>query len=145
VVFSFYVQPYAGWRAHGPVVRRHVDQIMRVLHDPCVGQRLRHPPGDARTRHRWDEFCKLDLPNRLRLIYRWDADDALVIVELIGYHLGTGRSGDVYDALQDAFDLPAGHGHEQMAAERRCESAGAAAREVRDQDARAALLRLARR
>jgi hypothetical protein len=97
VVFSFYVQPHAGWRAHGPAVRRHVDQIMRVLHDPCVGQRLRHPPGDARTRHRWDEFCKLDLPNRLRLIYRWDADDALVIVELIGYHLGTGRSGDVYD------------------------------------------------
>jgi hypothetical protein len=145
VVFSFYVEPYAGWPAHGPAVRRHVDQVIRMLQNPCLGQRLRHPPGESPSRHRWDAFCKLDLPNRLRLIYRWQADDALVIIELIGYHLGTGRTGDVYDALQDAFDLPASHGHEQMGAQPCCEDAGTAGRELRDQDARAALLRLARR
>jgi hypothetical protein len=145
VVFSFYVQPYAGWREHGPAVRRHADLIVRLLHNPCLGQRLRHPSGNAPTRHRWDAFCKLDLPNRLRLIYRREADAALVVIELIGYHVGAGRTGDVYDALQDAFALPSGQGHDQMAAGPCCENVDPAGREVREQDARAALVRLARR
>jgi len=91
-----------------------------MLANPCLGQRLRQPPGAPATEWRWDDFCKLDLSHQLRLIYVWNPDTPMVTIVAIGPHLAQGQLDNVYDALAEMFDLPLDEGHAQLPTEPCC-------------------------
>jgi hypothetical protein len=146
------IQPYARWDEFGPTVRRNERLIMDLLAKPCSGTRLRDPPSGATSPptasgrvYRWSEFCKIDLPNRWRVIYRWMARPEVIRIELIGQHYGSGRLGDVYDALQELYDLPDSHGHDQLVVERCCEPMALPPGGCSEAEARRIILRQARR
>lgn len=146
-VFPFYVQPYAGWRHYGWLVRKHADRIMGILREPCAGYRLRQPPFlSSAPPPRWDEFCKVDLPDNYRVIYRWDPL-GFITIEIIGPHKGAGVLKDVYEALRQVHGLPPDPGHAQQGAERCCEREllPLDERSVPEAQARQTLLRLAAR
>jgi hypothetical protein len=143
-VFSFDIPRTAGFDVYGKAVRANVERILEVLANPCLGQRLRHPPGTRQEGYRWDDFCKLDLPHNLRLIYFWDPEDRFVSLELIGFHLSHGELGNVYDALADLYELPLDEGHAQMAVQPCCDSSGGG-QTVEEAEARRRILRRARR
>ena len=69
----------------------------------------------------------------------------VVRVELIGYHLGSGKLGDVYDQLQELYDLPDSHGHEQVAAQPCCDPAAVPPGACPPEEAWRIVLRQARR
>jgi len=64
VLFDFHIDPEAGFDVYAGFVRKYMEQILTVLKNPCVGQRLRHPPSAHGSEIRWDEFCKFDLLGR---------------------------------------------------------------------------------
>lgn len=124
MVYRPTIQPYARWDDFGATVRRNEDLILQLLARPCSGARLRDPSSGATSPptasgrvYRWSEFCKINLPNRIRILYRWMPNRQVVRIEVIGYHLGSGKTGDVYDALRELFDLPDSHGHDSVDSE----------------------------
>jgi len=144
LLHEFYVQPYAGWKLNGAAVRRHLDRILDLLADPCLGSRLRHPPrGESEVR--WDDFCKLDLPGNLRILYRWVPEVPAVLIERIGPHLGEGVRGDVYELHRLSHRLPPAHSHAHLEVRPCCDDSMAPYRSVAASRARNVLLRLARR
>jgi len=144
-LFPFHVLKEAGFDDYGPNVRHHIDRILALLANPCLGQRLRHPTGTPETEWRWDDFCKLDLPRQLRLLYRWDSDRPRITLVALGPHLAQGQLDNVYDALAELFDLPPDEGHTQLAAEPCCTVVDPAGRTVSLEEGRAQILRMAKR
>lgn len=118
MVFSFYIQPYARWSQYGAILRRHLTDILSLLRDPCSGSRLRQVDLADSGTSRWDDFCKFELPGTMRILYR--VVDDLVLIEMVGFHLGSGQLGDVYDALSEVHDLPSSAGHKQIDVEPCC-------------------------
>lgn len=145
-VFPFDIPHTAGFDVYGKAVRANVERILELLANPCLGQRLRHPPGTWQDGdgYRWDTFCKLVLPHNLRLIYLWDPEDRFVSLELIGFHLSHGELGNVYDALAEMFELPLDEGHAQRAVQPCCDSSGGG-QTMEEAEARRRILRRARR
>lgn len=146
------IQPYARWDEYGPTVRRNEQRIMSLLASPCSGTKLRDPSSSATSPptasgrvYRWSDFCKLELPNRVRVIYRWMPNAQVVRIEMIGQHIGSGRLSDVYDALQELYDLPDSHGHDQVTAQPCCDSLALPPPTLAEAEARRIILRQARR
>jgi hypothetical protein len=145
LLFPFHIEPDARFDQYARNVRAYVDQIVDVLRNPCIGQRLRHPPEAAETKWRWDDFCKRDLPRRLRLVYIWDPDAAFITIVRFGPHLGHGEFGDVYDGLAARFRLTDDQGHAQLATEMCCAGTDESQRTVSVDEGRDRVLRMARR
>jgi hypothetical protein len=104
--------------------------ILQVLENPCLGQRLRHPPNTPETEWRWDDFCKVDLSHQLRLIYVWEPDEPRITIVAIGPHLAHGQLDNVYDGLAAMFDLPLDEGHAQLPASACCDEVPPSGRTV---------------
>ena len=123
-IFEWQVANRRAFEFHGAVVRCNLATITRVLADPCVGVRLRQPRDQPEGARRWDEFCRIRLaPGTYRLVYTWDPSKGIVCLVMIGLHVGSGRMGDVYDLLQQAYSLGPSDGHEQERAEPCCDPA----------------------
>ncbi len=145
VLFPFDIWREAGFDVYGHNVRNYLKRIVQVLENPCLGQRLRHPASAPDTEWRWDHFCKVDLPRRLRLIYLWDPDRCVFDIVAFGPHLGHGEVGDVYDDLADMFDLPADERHAQLDVEPCCTDLDPAGRTVGVEDGVKQIERMTRR
>ncbi len=145
MLFPFHIEEAAGFDGYGPNVRRNIDVILRVHENPCLGQRLRHPPNAPETEWRWDDFCKVDLPHQLRLIYVWDPQAPRITIVAIGPHLAHGQLDNVYDALADMFDLPLDEGHAQLPESTCCSEVDPNGRTVSVDDGRAHIIRMTKR
>jgi hypothetical protein len=119
--------------------------ILRMLQNPCLGQRLRHPPSTPETEWRWDDFCKIDLSHRLRLIYLWEPDQSTITIVAIGPHLAQGQLDNVYDALAEMFDLPLAEGHAQLPTSSCCDEVDADGRTLSLDEGREQILRMTKR
>jgi len=145
VLFPFEILPEADFHRYGPNVRAYCGQIAKVLADPCLGQRLRQPPDAPLTDYRWDDFCKFDLPRRLRLIYVWNEEAGFVTIVKFGPHLGHDELDDVYDGLARMFELPPDDGHAQQMAEQCCSDTSSAERATSLEVGTEQIRRMARR
>jgi hypothetical protein len=145
LLFPFNIRPEAGFDLYAPNVRSYVREILQVLENPCLGDRLRDPTDAPDSEWRWDHFCKMDLPRGLRLIYIWDSDNNFIEVVAFGPHLGHGEFGDVYDGLADMFELPADEGHAQLEITRCCADIDPVMRTVSLEDGEAQIRRMTRR
>lgn len=111
-VFDFRVADYSGWnQVLG--LRAQIAVVLGLLRDPCLGQRLRQMPTAASSTWRWDQFCKFDLDGLDRIVYRWIAEEATVVIEAIGPHLRR-HPNNPYDTVQEVYELPDDSGHDQL-------------------------------
>src|SRR5947209_7511976 len=102
MLFPFHIERDVGFELYGDNVRTYVDRILKVVQNPCLGTRLRHPPAAPVTDWRWDDFCKFDLPGLLRLIYYWDPEANYITFVQFGLHRAPGGR-NVYRRLALAY------------------------------------------
>jgi hypothetical protein len=105
----------------------------------------RHPSEASESEWRWDDFCKLDLPRQLRLIYLWEPETPFITLVLIGPHLAQGQLDNVYDALAEAFDLPLDEGHAQLGEQPCCADVNPDGRTVPEENGKRTILQMAKR
>jgi hypothetical protein len=89
--------------------RNHIDRIMEMLANPCVGTRLREPAGAPPGTRQWSRFCRISLDVTHRLVYRWSPRTPLITIEMVGRH--TSGADSVYARLRRRYGLPPDDGH----------------------------------
>ena len=98
--------------SYASLIRKALPSVVEIARNPCAGSKLRsggigNNPGPQG--YRWTDFCRVDMGGSLRIVYVWESERVWLI--RVGFHLGSGRPGDVYDAVRRRFGLPPDHGH----------------------------------